>query len=125
MTNRRGFSKALAIALVGVGLMSVLWVGVGAAEDIPILLVGRVEWIAGQVMVIGLEGAVIAAGGPAAINVDLSHVDQDEYHGLVTGDRVLVLVIGTVSEARDRVIATSVQRVPPYVAFATSVGRLR
>src|SRR5207249_391510 len=84
--------KALAIALVGVGLMSVLWVGVGAAEDIPILLVGRVEWIAGQVMVIGLEGAVIAAGGPAAINVDLSHVDQDEYHGLVTGDRVLVIV---------------------------------
>jgi len=125
MTNRRGFSKALAIALVGVGLMSVLWVGVGAAEDIPIVLEGRVEWIAGQVMVIGLEGAVIAAGGPAAINVDLSHVDQDEYHGLVTGDRVLVLVIGTVSEARDRVIATSVQRVPPYVAFATSVGRLR
>ena len=44
MTNRRGFSKALAIALVGVGLMSVLWVGVGAAEDIPIVLVGRVEW---------------------------------------------------------------------------------
>src|SRR5437867_11918022 len=122
MTNRRGFSKALAIALVGVGLMSVLWVGVGAAEDIPILLVGRVEWIAGQVMVIGLEGAVIAAGGPAAINVDLSQVDQDEYHGLVTGHRVVGIV--TVSEARDHVIATWVQRVPPCVAFGPSVGRL-
>lgn len=121
MTSRRDFSKALAIAFIGVAVMSVMRVGVAAAQDVPILLLGRVEWIAGQVMVIGLEGAVIAAGGPAAINVDLSQVDQDEYRALVTGDRVLVM--GTVSEARDRVIATSVQRVPPYAAFATSEGR--
>jgi len=69
----------------------------------------------------GRSATTAAAGGPAAINVDLSHVDQDEYRALVTGDRVLVM--GTVSEARDRVIATSVQRMPPYAAFATSEGR--
>jgi hypothetical protein len=57
-------------------------------------------------MVISLDGRVIAAGGPAAINVDLSQVDQDEYQGLVAGD--LVLVLGTISSARDRIIATSI-----------------
>jgi len=57
MTSRRDFSKALAIAFIGVAVMSVMRVGVAAAQDVPILLLGRVEWIAGQVMVIGLEGA--------------------------------------------------------------------
>jgi len=105
--NRRQFVEVLG-AVATAALMATLWIGVGAAEETPIRIQGRVEWIAAQVMVISLDGRVITAGGPAAINVDLSQVDQDEYQGLVAGDPVLV--IGTVSAARNRVIATSVMR---------------
>jgi len=108
VTTRRRFSTALAVALIGAALVPVLGVGVGAAEDIAIVLLGRVEWIAGEVMVIALDGMVLAEGAPAAINVDLSHIDQDEYQGLVTGDAVLVM--GVVASARNRIIATSIQR---------------
>src|SRR5262249_42828414 len=108
MTTRRRFSRTLAMAFIGAALVPALGVGVSAAEDIPIVLLGRVEWIAAEVMVITLGGRVLAAGAPPALNVDLSHVDQDEYQGLVMGDTVLVM--GVVPSARNRVIATSVQR---------------
>jgi hypothetical protein len=108
MLSRREFTKTVAVAFIGAAVLPVLGTGVGTAQDAPIMLAGRVEWIAAQVMVISLDGRVIAAGAPAAINVDLSQIDQDEYQGLVAGDPVLV--IGTVSAARNRVIATSILR---------------
>ena len=49
----------------------------------------------------------MVVAGTRAINVDLSQVDQDEYAGLLTG--YPVVVTGTVADARNRVIATSVQ----------------
>ena len=108
--NRRQFVEVLG-AVATAALMATLWIGVGAAEETPIRIQRRVEWIAAQVMVISLDGMVIALGGPAALEVDLSQVDQDEYQGLVTGDPVLVT--GTVPRARNRIIATSVQRFTP------------
>jgi hypothetical protein len=72
------------------------------------LVEGRVQWISGQRMVVAPVGAVVAPAGTSAINVDLSRVGQDEYSGLAAGDPVVVS--GTVSSARDRIIATSVRR---------------
>jgi hypothetical protein len=78
------------------------------AQQNAIHIEGRVEWIAGNVMVIAPYGLVIAPGGTGAINIDPSHVDQTEYSGLVTGDPVAV--VGTVTSSRGRVLAMSVQR---------------
>ena len=104
----RVLGKTLAVVLIGAAVTSMLWAGVGVAQETPIRILGRVEWISGQVMVIAPYGMVIAPAGTTAINIDLSQVDQDEYQGLVTGDPVLVT--GTVPRARNRVTATSVQR---------------
>lgn len=81
----------------------VLWaVAVSPAQEVAVGFEGRVLWIAGNTLVISLEAS-------PSINVDLSEVAQDQYQGLEEGD--WVLVTGTVTRERDRVIATSVQRV--------------
>ncbi len=55
-------------------------------------------------------GLAIACGGTSGINVDLSQLVKESTWKLATGDSVVVT--GTVTQARDRVIATSVQGLP-------------
>jgi type 1 fimbria pilin len=96
--NRRAFVKTLGavltVILAAVG-------GIGSAQDSAIRFQGQVEWVSGETM-------AVAPGSSRAINVDLSQVDQDQYDTLGPGD--WVVVTGTVPAARDRVVATSVQR---------------
>jgi hypothetical protein len=93
---KHGWITVLASSLV-------LWaVAVSPAQVVAVGFEGRVLWIAGNTLVISLEAS-------PSINVDLSEVAQDQYQGLEEGD--WVLVTGTVTRERDRVIATSVQRV--------------
>jgi hypothetical protein len=98
---RRGFAKTLAVVAIAAALTSTLSVGIGAAQDHSVRIEGRVLWIAAETMVV----APYADSAP--IRIDLRQVHQDEYMGLVTDDSVVVM--GTVSNERDRVIATSVQ----------------
>ena len=102
--NRRQFVEALG-AVATAALIATLWIGVGAAAHEVVRIEGRILWISGEIMVVAPYSVVAFAGG--AINVDLSQVDQDEYAGLVMG--YPVVVTGTVDDARNRLIATSVQ----------------
>jgi hypothetical protein len=106
---RRNLAKMLDAVVVAT-VIGVLWAGGVAAQDRLVHVEGRVEWISGETMVIAPYGAVLAPGGTSAINVDLSQVSQDDYTGLTTGDPVAVT--GTVPKERDRVVASSVQRLP-------------
>jgi hypothetical protein len=108
--TRRIFGRTLAAAVTVAALGGALWVGDGAAQESPFRVVGRVLWISGQTMVVAPYGLPLAPSGTSGINVDLSRVSQDEYMRLGSGDSVLVT--GTVTRARDRVLATSVQRTP-------------
>ena len=76
-------------------------VAVSSAQEMPVRFQGRVQWIAGDTLVIALEAA-------PSINVDLSGLAQEQFQGLEEGD--WVLVTGTVTRERNRVIATSVLR---------------
>ena len=92
---KHGWITVLASSLV-------LWaVAVSPAQEVAVGFEGRVQWIAGNILVIALEAS-------PSINVDLSEVAQDQYQGL--HERDWVLVTGRVTKQRDRVIATSVQR---------------
>jgi len=106
--NGREFGQTLAAAVTVAALVGALWVGGGAAQESPFRVEGRVLWISAETMVVAPYGLAIAPSGTSGVNVDLSHVSQDEYMRLETGDSVLVT--GTVTEARDRVIATTVRR---------------
>jgi hypothetical protein len=108
--NRREFGQTLTAAMTVAAVVGALWVGVGAAQDGLVRVEGRVLWISGETMVVAPYGLVIAPGGTSGINIDLSQVSQDAYMGLAEGDSVLVT--GTATRARDRVIATSVQSLP-------------
>lgn len=72
-----------------------------AAQGRPVRLDGRIQWLAGQMAVMHLDG------GPV-VSVDLTRVPQDEYAALKTRERVTV--VGTLSEDGNRVAATSVVR---------------
>jgi len=108
--NRREFGQTLTAAVTVAAIVGALWVGAGAAQESAFRIAGRVLWISGETMVVAPYGLVTAPSGTSAINVDLSQVRQDEYMRLATGDSVVVT--GTVTQARDRVIATSVQSPP-------------
>ena len=97
--NRRGFGKTFGAVLTAAILSAV--VSIGSAQDSTIRFQGQVEWVSGETM-------AVAPGSSRAINVDLSQVDQDQYGALGPGD--WVVVTGTVPAERDRVVATSVQR---------------
>ena len=71
------------------------------AQGRQVRLDGRVQWIAGQMAIVHLESG-------AVVHVDLTRVRQDEYSGLKTRERVIV--IGLISEDGNRVTATSVTR---------------
>jgi hypothetical protein len=104
LLNRpRGLLAAATIAMILIAV-----VGAGVAQEQQMSVEGRVQWISGQRMVVAPVGAVVAPAGTSAINVDLSQVAQGEYSGLAQGDAVVIS--GTVSSARDRIVATSIRR---------------
>jgi hypothetical protein len=89
---KRAFAVLLVLALAGV---------VGA-QGAPERFMGTVQWLTGERMALALDG------GPS-VPVDLTGADQGTYQSLSPGDRVVVT--GTVSPDRDRVIAISVDRI--------------
>ena len=95
-------------ALIVTITLTMLQVQVVGAEQGQISIEGRVEWIAGNALIIALPGMIISSAGTSAVSVDLSHVDQDQYQGLTTGD--VVLVNGTVTPDGRQIIAVSVRR---------------
>ena len=99
--THRGVGRARAAALVTACTLALLVDG-GAAQDNLVRIEGRVLWIAAATMV------VAPYPDSAPIKVDLSQVQQGEYMGLATNDAVSVT--GTVPKERNRLIATSIQR---------------
>ena len=99
--KRRELSKTLRALLTACAFTGTLLVGVSAAQDIPVRVYGRVQWIAGGTMIVALDDS-------PSINVDLSQVAQDQYAGLARGE--WVVVTGMVPNDRDRVIATGIHR---------------
>jgi len=91
-------------ALVALAIVSVLSVAAGADRDIPVQFAGRVQWIAGEVL-------IVATDDDESISVDLAHVPQDEYQRLRNNDRVVVT--GSISSEQSRVVATSIETVEP------------
>jgi hypothetical protein len=113
MLKARSSRTWFAVTFLAVTLAATVSTRTAFAQERPIVVEGRVEWIAGEVMVVSPYGLVLAPGGTSAINIDLSQVSQDQYEGLTEGDSVLVR--GVVSPSRTRVIATSIERTePPY-----------
>jgi hypothetical protein len=90
----------------------VLWLGIlGAvavdAQQKSVRLDGRVQWIAGQTLMLMLDG-----GG--SVNVDLSGVPLDAYTQLRERDRVLVE--GVLAADNRQVIATAITPRPAQPA---------
>jgi hypothetical protein len=91
-------------ALMALALLSVLSVTACAGDDTPVRFEGRVLWIAGGTL-------MVATDDSQSVNVDLTHVPQDEYQRLGNNDRVLVT--GTIPTERNRVVATSIEPLEP------------
>ena len=89
--------KALAV------MMLWMFAATAAAQD-HVDLQGRVEWVAGETM-------VVAPPDAPAVSVDLSQVPLDQYADLRPGDSVRV--DGIVSDRRNRVIASEIHRLSP------------
>lgn len=71
-----------------------------AAQGQDVVLLGRVQWIAAQKMML------LPQSGSVPVNIDLNQVRLDQYALLAQGNRVAV--DGVVSHDGRRVIATSV-----------------
>jgi hypothetical protein len=82
---RRGRSHRRAMWAVRViAIVAVLLPAGGAAAAVSNLrLEGRVQWINGEMM-------ILASDEGWSIRIDLARVDQDEYRGLRSGERVVV-----------------------------------
>jgi hypothetical protein len=85
-----------------VAVLLVLAVATVAGAQPMERFVGTVQWIGGETMAVALDNG-------ASVPVDLTRADQGDYQSLAPGDRVVVT--GTLSPQRDRVMATSIQRV--------------
>jgi len=72
---------------------------VSSAQPVSERFVGTVQWIAGERMALALDSG-------SSVPIDLTSADQGDYQTLAPGDRVVVT--GTLSPERDRVIATSI-----------------
>jgi hypothetical protein len=98
----RSHKRSLVVISILVGLVvSLLLAGTLEPADAQtryVVLDGRVQWIAGQTMMLIPDGGL-------PINVDLSRVPQGEYATLTQGNRVVVS--GVSSDGR-RVLATAV-----------------
>ena len=73
----------------------------GAAQDKVVRLQGRVQWIAGEKMML------IPDNGNLPVEVDLKKVDLGDYRTLTEGDPVVVS--GVVSPDGTKLIAESIQ----------------
>lgn len=98
--NAAVIGKRYLIAVV-VSLVLVAAVAPGAAQDKVVRLQGRVQWIAGEKMML------IPDDGSLPFEVDIKQVPLDNYRTLTQGDPVIVS--GVVSRDGRKVIATSVQ----------------
>ena len=89
--------------LVGLGAAFILLGTLlpAGAQGGQVRLDGRVQWIAGQMAIVYLESGSV-------VHVDLTKVRQDEYSGLKTRERIIV--VGLISEDGNRVTATSITR---------------
>ena len=98
--NAAVIAKRCLVAIV-VSLVLLEAVAQGAAQDKVVRLQGRVQWIAGEKMML------IPDDGSLPFEVDIKQVPQDNYRTLTQGDAVVVS--GVVSRDGRKVIATSVQ----------------
>jgi hypothetical protein len=72
-----------------------------AAGQASVQLDGRVQWIAGQKLML-----LLSSGG--GVDVDITRVPLDQYRMLTQGDPVVV--VGTVSRDNRKVFASAVMR---------------
>jgi hypothetical protein len=102
MDNRSHMNKAI-IAFLAVGTLAFTLVGTPrpAAGQTFVQLDGRVQWIAGQKLLLLLD----SGGG---VDVDITRVPLDQYRMLTQGDPVVV--VGTVSRDNRKVFASAVMR---------------
>ena len=96
--------RRLRIALVASSLLLSVTGSVAAQDAAPVRVEGRVMWRAGQ-------SVIVAPDGSPGVHIDLSQVPQDQYGALKEGDRVIVM--GSVPNERNRVIAATVERLTP------------
>ena len=89
------------LAAVVISLVLFGAVAPGAAQDKVVRLQGRVQWIAGEKMML------IPDNGGLPIEIDIKQVPQDDYRTLTEGDPVAVS--GVVSPDGRKLIATSIQ----------------
>jgi hypothetical protein len=99
-TSRTRFRTLMALLAISITLPS----SPVSAQGDEVRFEGRVSWIAGETMIVSTDVT-------PSIRVDLRYVDQDEYQRLRMGD--FVIVIGTISDDANRVLATSIERAAP------------
>jgi hypothetical protein len=102
MDNRSHMNKAIT-AFLAIGTLAFTLVGtpLPAAGQTSVQLDGRVQWIAGQKLLLLLN----SGGG---VDVDIARVPLDQYRMLTQGDPVVV--VGTVSRDNRKVFASAVMR---------------
>ena len=99
-TSRTRFRTLMALLAISIMLPS----SPVSAQGDDVRFEGRVSWIAGETMIVSTDVT-------PSVRVDLTYVDQDEYQRLRMGD--FVIVIGTISDDANRVLATSIERAAP------------
>jgi hypothetical protein len=75
--------------------------GAADAQERAVRFDGRVQWIAGQLL-------VVQTSSGASVSVDLVRIPPDQYAVLTPSERVVV--IGVITNGSRRVIGTSVMR---------------
>jgi len=93
--------KSITTSAVVVLLAFAVVVMVVGAQSVVERFIGTVQWISAERMALALDDG-------SSVPIDLTSADQGDYQSLAPGDRVVVT--GTVSPERDRVIATSIAR---------------
>jgi hypothetical protein len=90
-------------AFLAIGTLAFTLVGapLDAAGQTYVELDGRVQWIAGQKL-------MLLRNGGGGVDVDITQVPLDQYRMLSQGDPVVV--VGTVSRDNRRVFASAVMR---------------
>src|SRR5262249_50859486 len=99
----RHLLKALAKGFRTVAVVLAFTAMTGAIAQAQESFTGTVQWINGENMALALDSG-------ASVPIDLTGADQSAYETLGPGDRVLVT--GTLSPERDRVMATSISPAP-------------
>ena len=91
------------IAFLAIGTLAFMLVRapLPATGQTHVELEGRVQWIAGQKLMLLLNGG-------RGVDVDITQVPLDQYRMLSQGDPVVV--VGTVSRDNRRVFASAVMR---------------